>query len=462
MGRRVHSAALAKRKTFRGFGEAFAWLASRTNYETMATQRYDARTYGLHRAERLLRDAGRPDRAFDTVQVLGSKGKGSTATALAAILRASGRRVGLFTSPHLIDPRERIRIDGAAAPDGLVCDALSALVPAAEAAIARREPLTFFELHTAAALSAFREAGCDAVVLEAGMGGRLDATSAARAVCKVITSISLDHTQHLGRTRAAIAFEKASAVRRGVPLVCGVRPQTAAGRVIGKVASDAGAPVLALGRDFDVRRVRTSFDAATGAARTTFHLRTRGASPVADAELAVPLLGTYQAVNAALAAVAAATARWRGGRISPDHVREGLAATSLRARLEAVSTTPLLLVDGAHNPQSVGLLARTVRDHVPGTPRVFVVGMAADKDVRGCLRRLRGVANHVVSTTSGQARAASPEDLARTARAAGLSAEPAPSLPEAIAQARRLAGSEGVIVVTGSLYLCGEFLRFWR
>jgi hypothetical protein len=205
---------VARHAPFSTFDAAFAWLAARTNYETMATQRYDARTYGLARVERLLAAAGRPDRAFDVVQVVGSKGKGSTATALAEILRASGRRAGLFTSPHLVHPRERIRIDGRPAPDAVVRDALASLVPLVDAAAARGEALTFFEVHTVAALLAFRAARCDAVVLEAGMGGRLDATTAADAVCKVLTSVSLDHTQHLGRSRGAGSRSCAASGRR--------------------------------------------------------------------------------------------------------------------------------------------------------------------------------------------------------------------------------------------------------
>lgn len=482
---------------FRTFDAAFAWLASRTNYETMATQRYDARTYGLARVERLLDAVGRPDRSFDVAQVLGSKGKGSTATALAEILRASGRRVGLFTSPHLVDPRERIRIDGRTAPDRLVRDALASLVPHVDAAAARGEPLTFFEVHTVAALLAFRAAGCDAVVLEAGMGGRLDATTAADAVVKVLTSISLDHTQHLGRTRAAIAGEKASAARHGVPFVCGEPLGTAAGRVVARLCRRARAPLVAVGRDFRVGRVQTKFDPSAGAGATTFRLvatnrsvpplqaggLTPGARPRAapsgsgsdperapgrqaggltPIELAVPMLGRYQATNGALAAVAAMTGAWRGSAVTEDHVRIGLARTRLRARLETISTRPLVLVDGAHNPASMGLLVRTIRDAVPRRPRVFVVGMASDKDVRGTLRRLTGVADLVLTTTSGQARAASPATLASVARSLGLRARACDDLAAALVQARRRAGGRGVVVVTGSLYLCGECLRSCR
>jgi dihydrofolate synthase / folylpolyglutamate synthase len=441
---------------FRSFEQAFAWLAARTNYETMATQRYDARTYGLARVERLLDALGRPDRAFDVVQVLGSKGKGSTATALAAILRASGRRVGLFTSPHLVDPRERIRVDGRPAPDRLVRDALATLVPLADAAVARGEPPTFFELHTAAALLTFRAARCNAVVLESGMGGRLDATTAATALCKVLTSVSLDHVQHLGRTRAAIAREKVAAARRGVLFVSGERTTSDVGRLVVRRCRRVGAPLLAIGRDFHVRGARTEFDAATGRAWTSFRLDVAG-----DAPLGVPLLGVHQARNAALAAVAALRTPWRGPRVTVEHVREGLAQMRIRARLETLATSPLVLVDGAHNPASMGLLARTVRSVLPTRRRVFVVGMAADKDVRGTLRRLRGVADVVVATTSGQARAAAPRDVAALAREVGLAAVAAPDLRAALDVARRRAGAAGAVVVTGSLYLCGECLRLW-
>ncbi len=484
---------MPRKPRFRSFDEAFDWLASRTNYETMATQRYDARTYGLDRVRRLLADAGRPDLAYDVAQVVGSKGKGSTATALAEILRASGRRVGLFTSPHLIDPRERVRVDGRPAADRLVRDALSSLVPLADAAAARGEPLTFFEIHTVAALLTFRAAKCDAVVLEAGMGGRLDATTAAESVCKVLTSVSLDHTRQLGRTRAAIAREKAAVATKDVPLVSGEPVDSDVGQIIAEICADAGAPLFAIGREFDVDNVETAFDARTGRSSTTFRLvdprrtrdfvgatlaspwrgrRNRQIAPQGEASLAptqdrdsspdsltVPLLGAHQATNAALAAVAALTARWRDSPITLDHVRCGLSRTKIRARLETLSLRPITVVDGAHNPTSVALLAKTVRDVVPGRPRVFVVGMAADKDVRGSLRRLRGTADLVIATSSGQARALAARDLAAMAREVGLRSIARPTPQAAVDEARRRAGTDGLVVVTGSLYLCGESLR---
>lgn len=445
---------------FRTFDDAFAWLAARTNYETMAVQKYDDRTYGLARVERLLADLGRPDTAYAAAQIVGSKGKGSTAAALASILAATGRRTGLFTSPHLLHARERIRIGGANAPDGIVRDALARLVPHADAAAGRREPLTFFELHTAAALLAFRAAHCEAVVLEAGMGGRLDATTAAAARIKVLTSVSLDHTAQLGTTREAIAAEKAACARSGVPLLSGIRVDLASqasgvAAVVEETCRKAGAPLIARGRDFRVTRVRTTFDATSGASETSFRLRLGDRPPL---DLSVPLLGRHQAANAALAVVAALRADWGGPAVTEVEVRRGLAATRIRARLEVIGAAPLTFVDGAHTPASFRVLVRALRDVLPDRRLVFVVGMSSDKDVAGSLARLAGAAHAVVATSSGQPRALPADELAAMAKAAGLTAAAVAAPMDALAAARRAAGRDGVVVVTGSLYLCGAVL----
>jgi dihydrofolate synthase/folylpolyglutamate synthase len=439
---------------FASFDEAFAWLSSRTNYETMATVRYDARTYGLDRVQRLLGDAERPDRGRDVVQIVGSKGKGSVAAMLSSILTAAGRRTGLYSSPHLVDPRERIRVDGAAVADAHVVAALSRLRGHVEAAAAFFNDTATTEIYTVAALEALRDAGCDAVVLEAGMGGRLDATTAADACAVALTSLSLDHTMQLGTTVESVAAEKAAAVRPGRPCVTGVRPGAPGFDVVATVCAERGAPLLALGRDLDVAEVETSLDAAAGTVRTA------GVLHVADRELPfeVPLLGAHQARNAAVAAALALGAGWKGPVPTATNVRAGLAATRLRARLEIIDRAPLVLVDGAHSPASFDALAAAVRDAGIASPRIFVVGMAGDKDVEGAIARLTDGAEHVVATTSGAVRAAPPERLAEAARAAGIAASTAPTHGGARAAARQLAGRDGAVIVTGSLYLCGAVL----
>lgn len=444
----------AVRPAFASFDEAFAWLSSCTNYETMATVRYDARTYGLDRVRELLAAAGRPDLGRDVVQVVGSKGKGSVAAMLASILRAAGRRTGLYTSPHLVDPRERIRVDGAPADDALVTAALARLRPQVERAAARGAPSTFFEIHTVAALEAFRDAACDAVVLEAGMGGRLDATTAADACAVAVTSLSLDHTLQLGTTVESVAAEKAAAVRPGRPCVTGVRPGAAGFDVVAAVCSERGAPLLARDRDFHVADVTTALDPAAGRARTSGILR------LGDRTLPfeVPLLGAHQAENAAVAAVLALRTPWTGPAPREEDVAAGLAGTRLRARLEILARAPLVLVDGAHSPASFEVLATALRGAVPLAPRVAVVGMAGDKDVEGAVAALAGAADHVVATSSLAVRAAPPERVAAAARGAGVPATTAPTPSAALSAARALAGPAGVVIVTGSLYLCGAVL----
>ncbi len=444
---------------FATFDDAFQWLASRTNYETMATQSYDERTYGLDRVHRLLDAVKRPDRQLDVVQIVGSKGKGSTATMLSSILRAAGRRTGLYSSPHLIDARERIRVQGEWADDALVAQALSDVRPHVEAAAAAGEQATFFEIHTVAALLTFAATECDVAVLEAGMGGRLDATSAAEAKCVTLTSLSLDHTAQLGTTVEAVAREKAEAARPGQLLVCGHRPGAPAGPssalpIVEEICRERASPLLVLGRDFDVEDVLTAYSRDTGAVCTSFTLRHAGHR----IHLATPLLGAHQARNAAVAAVTALETEWAHGKVTEGDVRKGLRSTRLQARLEPISTHPLVLVDGAHSPASCAALAHTVKAAIPGHPHVFVVGMARDKDIAGSMIALRGVADHVVGTTSGSPRAAAPEAIAAAADAAGIAASSEPTSAAALAAAREHAGPDGAVIVTGSLYLCGDVL----
>jgi len=439
---------------FATFDDAFAWLASRTNYETMATQSYDARTYGLDRVRSLLDSAARPDLEFDVVQVVGSKGKGSAAAMLDAILRVSGRRTGLYSSPHLVDPRERIRVNGEWADDALVVEALARVRGHVEAATERGAPATFFEIHTVAALLTFAASECDAAVLEAGMGGRLDATSAARARSVALTSLSLDHTEQLGTTLESIAREKAAAARPGRLFVCGHRPGTPALPIIEAICRERGSPLLVLGRDFEVEDVLTAYSRDTGAVGTSFTLVHAGHR----IHLTTPLLGAHQARNAAVAAVTALETEWSDGEITEGDVRNGLMVVRLQARLEPIATHPLVLVDGAHNPASFAALAQAVRTAIPGHPHVFVVGMARDKDIPGSLAALTGVANHVVGTTSGSPRAAAPPQIAAAADAAGLASSSEPTHTAALAAAREIAGPDGAVIVTGSLYLCGAVL----
>lgn len=365
---------------------------------------------GLGAVDAALDAAGRPDAGLRVVHVAGTNGKGSTSALVEAAARASGLRTGLYTSPHLVRFAERVRVDGVPLADGPLADAL-------ERALALDPELTFFEVATVAALIAFREAGVDLVVLEVGLGGRLDATRAARDVCvTVITSIGLDHEDRLGRGLAAIAAEKAAIARPGVPLVLARLPREA-DRVVRDVARAVGAPVL------DVPVAAPGGPEAAGGA----------------------LGGGYQAVNAA-------TARAVCGVLGlPDAaIARGFADARWPGRLERVDAAdgPYLL-DGAHNPDGARALGASLAGRAP---RALVLGALADKAWPAVLDVLAAhvpAARRVYVAPQGRA-PAPPERLA--ARHPG---ELAADVPRALARARALAG-DGLVLVTGSLYLVGE------
>jgi dihydrofolate synthase/folylpolyglutamate synthase len=422
------------------YDRAFRRLAALTDYETMASVPYHERTYGLARMESLLADLGGPCARRPVLQVVGSKGKGTTTTAAASILAAAGLRVGSYLSPHLAHPSERILLDGRPVPGAAFARAVDRTLPRALARAGGDRP-TFFELMTAIALLLFEEAGADAVVLEAGMGGRLDATTAPPRAAVLLTGISRDHTAQLGGTAARIAAEKAAAARRGVPFYSAVPAASPAGRVVAAACRAAGAPLLRAGREWIVRSARTGL--GPGGPWTRFTLRRPGAEDLADLE--VPLLGVHQAGNAGLAAAALLDLAARG--ILPVDAGAG--------------RRPLVVVDGAHNGASVRAAVRALAAVREPRGRLAVVFAAnRDKDLVGMLRALRAADRvRILVTEVPNPRRAPAADLVRRARALGLPAAAAGSPAAALAAARRAAGPRDAVLVTGSMYLAGALRR---
>jgi dihydrofolate synthase/folylpolyglutamate synthase len=438
----------------RTFEQAFDALKGLTNYETMVRPPYHVRAMNLPRTRKLLKALGDPQRAFPTLQVAGTKGKGTAATALAAMLGAAGYRAGLYTSPHLFHVRERIRVDAEWIPE-------REFVAGVRDVLAVVDPLrgtpgcpTFFEMMTALALLHFARRGADAAVLEVGLGGRLDSTSAIPHTASLVTQIGLDHTAILGGTRALIAAEKAGVARRHVPLVSGVPRGTAAGRAIEAVATEKGAPVLFAGRDFRI---------ATGAPE---YRDGRAATPVRvtlpdGARLALhpAVLGRALARDVGLAAVTLSLPRVRKKlTVGADAMAAGAATLRVPGRLEVVPGRPRLLVDGAHNPDSARVLADTIEDVLPSRRVVAVLGGGLDKGIpaiAAALERMDRSVRFVFTRPATHPRAADPETLASGRRNAAWAAD----LPAALAAARDLAGPGDLIVVSGSLYLAGEALE---
>jgi dihydrofolate synthase/folylpolyglutamate synthase len=383
-----------------------------------------AMRFGLDRVERGLAALGRPDRAYPSLHVAGTNGKGSTCAMAAAALRAAGHRVGLYTSPHLVRFNERIQVDGIPVDDA----ALEACVEEVRRACpwhdapagAGDEPLTYFEFATLAGLLHFARAGVDVAVVEVGLGGRFDATNAIRPAVAAVARIGLDHTQLLGDTVERIAFEKAGIYKAGVPaLAHGVQPPGALA-VLRAEAERRGAP-------FTV------------------------APPAWSGPLG--LAGPHQPGNAALAAEALRALDRAGVAVPEAAIGEGLARARWPGRLETVDG---VLLDGAHNAQGAAALAAALPALHPGRPVELVLGVLADKDLAGVVAALAPAvrAVHAVAPASPRARRA--EEVRAAARAAGLPADAHAGAAEALACARRAAGEGGIACVAGSLYLVGE------
>jgi dihydrofolate synthase/folylpolyglutamate synthase len=408
----------------------------------------------LNRMRAVLARAGDPHLGLRCVHIAGTKGKGSTAAMTASILRASGRRVGLFTSPHLVDFRERIRIDDTLIPAETIAALVDELRPHIEAM--RNEPdgpPTFFEAIALIAFLWFAQEGVDIAVLETGMGGRLDATNVVEPLAAGITTLAMDHMTELGDTLAAIAGEKAGIIKPGRPVVSAPQAPEAA-TVIAHVAAEHGSPLIRVGDE--IRIEPSSLIPASG---QRFTVIGRGGR---YADLACPLLGAHQQINAAVAIGLAECLAERGEPITAATIRAGIAGVVWPGRLQVLRERPLLLLDGAHDPASIDALLAALADHFPGRPVRFVVGFARDKDWPQMLRQLAPHAAELVLTASTNPRAVAPADLATKAIPLNVRLSVIADLPAALDDTLAHAAPEEVVCVTGSLYVVGEALQWWE
>jgi dihydrofolate synthase / folylpolyglutamate synthase len=395
---------------------------------------------GLDRIEALLAAIGNPERSMTLAQVAGTNGKGSVSAMLAAIVQATGRRVGLYSSPHLVDLRERIQVGGRPIPETDLADGVDAL-----GSLVARLDATMFEALTALALDHFAHQGVEVAVLEVGLGGRLDSTTVGRPAVELITSIDYDHQAYLGSTLEAIAGEKAAIIRSGVAI--SARQEPAAEAVIARRAAEAGVPLLVEGRDLRVRVRRTSLDGQW--------LDLEGPGWRLD-DVRCALLGVFQPGNALLAAAAA-----RALGADDAAIRRGLRATNWPGRFQLIRRSPPVIVDGAHNPAGARALAASLKTYVPGERVTFVIGMSEDKDSAGILDALLPIARRVIFAAADHPRSASPESLAALARrlssGKGVSIETASTPAEALRMA--VADPQTTTVcIAGSLFLVGEIL----
>ena len=411
---------------------------------------------GLDRIRTALGALGNPQRCAPVLHVAGTNGKGSTCAFAEAALRAAGLRVGLYTSPHLLHFCERIRIDGEPLSEGAAA-ALFEEIAALPGAL-DPEGLTFFECATALGFLAFARAKVDVMVIEVGLGGRLDATNLVEPLATAVAPLGLEHTQYLGPTLAHIAREKAGIFKRGATAVSAGQPAEAA-NVLQREADRAGAPLWRPGRDyrFESREGRPFCYAGPGP---------NGWCVSLPAGLEVALLGHHQRGNAALACALLEAAARKGLLVGPGHAAQGVASARWPGRLELVADRPLILVDGAHNPHAARALAASLPAIVGDRPLQIVFGVLSDKDAREMLRPLVPLAQGLHLCAPDSPRAVAPDQLLAIARSLGATsavAHPGPaSLAAALHAARRATSATGAVLICGSLYLAGEALALLR
>lgn len=433
------------------------FLYGRLNYEWLGMPKL-TEELRLGRMRKLLRLLGDPHESLKIIHVAGTKGKGSTSVMIAAALSASGLRTGLFCSPHLHRLEERFSIDGQeATPEELIA-LTDAIRPAVETldtdcADSRYRGPTFFEITTAMGLLHFQRRKTDAVVLEVGMGGRLDSTNVVHPELAVITTISFDHTRQLGSTLGAIATEKAGILKRDCSAISGVIAPEARD-AIRSVASQRRCLLRELDHDFHYHYEPPSTPLTRPTAGQV-HVKTWRTD---WGKIELPLLGAHQAGNVAVALASLDALAERGWNVSRDAVVRGFSTLRWPARVEVLGESPWLIVDCAHNVASAEALASSLQTCFPTTPRTLVFATSRDKDLRGQLQVLLPLFDQIIVTRYLEnPRAVTPEEIARTVeeldgRAAIVAVDPA----QALALARQRTGAKGLICVTGSLFLAAE------
>ncbi len=397
---------------------------------------------GLERTVNLLEVSGNPHHRFESIHVAGTNGKGSVACYLNSILFHNGMRTGLFTSPHLVDYRERIRVDGNVISRGDLAD----LVAELEAPILETGA-SYFEATTVLAFEHFARKAIDVGVIEVGMGGRLDSTNVLKPALSCITSIDFDHVKYLGRTRTRIAGEKAGIIKPGVPVVCGCL-SVRASAVIRSIAASRKSRVFEVGRDASFKPLRMDIDGST------FEYAGPGGTRLV--ELETP--GLHHIANAATALLAVDVLRGRGFDISDEAVGAGLGRAKWPGRFQVLRRRPPVICDAAHNVSGTRILVRSLKAlDMAGIVTVF--GVLRDKDYGGMLSLLSGCSERFVLTKPDSKRALPLVRLKAAARELGLGFDATASVEKAVKIARGLCGTGRPMLICGSLYALGEAME---
>lgn len=441
------------------YNKALDYLYSFVDYSLKYSSELAKAEFNLDRMFALMEELGDPQNRYPIIHVAGTKGKGSVCALCASALKAAGYKVGLYTSPHLLDFCERIQVNGEPISRELLVELVEEIKPA----VAKIPKLTTFEITTALGFLAFAKQGCNAAVIEVGLGGRLDATNIVMPKVSVITSLSYDHMAVLGDTLAKIAGEKAGIIKRGVPVVSSSQKEEAL-EVLERVAKLEDASFTLVGKDIKFESLSSSLDGQS-LRLSSFHPSPSSGRrfPLSDEpnslEFKIPLLGSHQLENAA---TAYAALKVSGLEISDEAIRKGFAQVKWRARFEVARRDPPVIFDSAHNEDSFVKLRETLDTYFPDKKAYLIFGASEDKNIPGMFAAMKPKIQRLIVTRADHPRALEEGRIVELARQAEIESEAVSPVQSALARALELSAKDGSIVLSaGSMFVTAEVMKAW-
>jgi len=429
------------------YNKALDYLYSFVDYSLKHSSELAKAEFNLDRMFALTEELGNPQSKYPIIHVAGTKGKGSVSALCASALKAEGYKVGLYTSPHLLDYCERIQVNGEPISHEFMIELVEEIKPV----VAKIPKLTTFEITTALGMLAFARQSCNAAVIEVGLGGRLDATNIVMPKVSVITSLSYDHMAVLGDTLAKIAGEKAGIIKQGVPVVSAPQKEEAL-EVLERVAKSEGCNFTLVGKDVKFERLTSSLDGQS--------LRLSSSSFPSTLDFTIPLLGEHQIQNAA---TAYAVLKSSGIPISDESIQKGFSQVKWRARFEIARREPPIILDSAHNQDSFEKLRETLEEYFPGKMVYLIFGASEDKNIPGMFAELKPKIKKLIVTRADHPRALEPEKINELAKQAGLESEAVIPVESAFAHALENSEKDGSIVLSaGSMFVTAEVMRAWN
>jgi dihydrofolate synthase/folylpolyglutamate synthase len=445
------------------YQQALDYVYGLINFETRRHDRYMESKLDASRPKRLMASLGSPHQKYPSIHIAGTKGKGSVAAMCATSLRAAGLKVGLYTSPHVIEFRERIRVLTPEDEAGLISETdFTSLVERLKPAVEDTAGITWFEVVTAIAFLHFAQQAIDVAVVEVGLGGRLDATNVLSPLVSVITSLSYDHTEFLGDTLSQIAGEKGGIIKPEVPVVTAPQPDEALDRLL-EIAAERRSPISIIGRDwiFDGQTLAGS----DGKQELIIRQSPRPWSVPNGFTLRVGLAGAHQLENATVALAALSLAQSHFPSLTLTAIAQGIDSVKWIGRLQVICRnldTPTVLADCAHNADSAEKLSYALKHEYDYERLWLVLGATTGKDISGIMQALLPLAKATVATHSSHPRAASPAELVHQAARLGYELLSSDTVSEALFTIWEMAGPRDLICVTGSIFVVGDLLNDWE